>query len=391
MKDKRWRMVMALLVPVIGLAACQSSGASPGTGASPGNGSTAIRIGLSASFSGATAFYGQLAKAGAELAADELNAKGGKYKYQLVTADDQCTPDGGSSAFGNLLDVQQVDVILGSPCSAATLGGMTLLPAAKVPALTVSSTAPSITQQAGVGGNMYMWRMNIGDDVMATVFSKYIAAQGIKKIAIIAVNSDFGQGAVAAYKKTFAADGVTITTTQFYTQGGGDFRTQLTNIGASGAQAMLIIGAYPDAAVMMHQFKELGLGIRVYARGDVVSTGFQQAAGNPNLGNGIQEADNWDPSYQAYPDFAKAYRQKFHSDPQSEAVQAWLGMQVIAQAVAAGGGGQAGIERGLAKVSWSSPIGPVKFDAHHQAHHDMFIMTFDHGMIKLVKRIHTAG
>jgi branched-chain amino acid transport system substrate-binding protein len=378
-------MVVALLVPVIGLAACQS------TGASPGNGSTTIRIGLSASFSGATAFYGQEAKAGAELAVDELNAKGGKYKYQLVTADDQCTPDGGSSAFGNLLDVQQVDVILGSPCSAATLGGMTLLPAAKAPALTVSSTAPSITQQAGIGGNQYMWRMNINDDVMATVFSKYIAAQGIKKIAIIAVNSDFGQGAVAAYKKTFAADGVTITTTQFYTQGGGDFRTQLTNIGASGAQAMLIIGAYQDAAVMMRQFKELGLGVRVYARGDVVSTGFQQAAGNPDLGNGIQEADNWDSSYQAYPGFAQAFRQKFHSDPQSYAVQAWLGMQVIAQAVAAGGGGRAGIERGLATVNWSSPIGPVKFDAHHQAHHDMFIMTFDHGMIKMVERIHTAG
>ena len=385
MKDKRWRMVVALLVPVIGLAACQS------TSASPGNGSTNIRIGLSASFSGATAFYGQEAKAGAQLAVDELNAKGGKYKYQLVTTDDQCLPDGGASAFGNLLNVQQVDVILGSPCSAATLGGMPLLPAAKAPALTVSSTDPSITQQAGIGGNKYMWRMNINDDVMATVFSKYIAAQGIKKIAIIAVNSDFGLGAVAAYKKTFAADGVTITTTQYYTQGGGDFRTQLTNIGASGAQAMLIIGAYQDAAVMMRQFKELGMGIRVYARGDVVSTGFQQAAGNPDLGNGIQEADNWDSSYQAYPGFAKAFRQKFHSDPQSYAVQAWLGMQVIAQAVAAGGGGRAGIEGGLAQVNWSSPIGPVKFDAHHQAHHDMFIMTFDHGVIKMVERIHTAG
>jgi len=378
-------MVVALLVPAIGLAACQS------TSASPGNGSTNIRIGLSASFSGATAFYGQEAKAGAQLAVDELNAKGGKYKYQLVTTDDQCLPDGGASAFGNLLNVQQVDVILGSPCSAATLGGMPLLPAAKAPALTVSSTDPSITQQAGIGGNKYMWRMNINDDVMATVFSKYIAAQDIKKIAIIAVNSDFGLGAVAAYKKTFAADGVTITTTQYYTQGGGDFRTQLTNIGASGAQAMLIIGAYQDAAVMMRQFKELGMGIRVYARGDVVSTGFQQAAGNPDLGNGIQEADNWDSSYQAYPGFAKAFRQKFHSDPQSYAVQAWLGMQVIAQAVAADGGGRAGIERGLAKVNWSSPIGPVKFDAHHQAHHDMFIMTFDHGVIKMVERIHTAG
>src|SRR5262249_47153122 len=205
----------------------------------------------------------------------------------------------------NLIDVQQVDVIIGSPCSGAALSGMALLPASKVPGLVVSATNPSITEQAGTGRNAYVWRLNIGDDVMAKVFAKYIADKGIKKVALIAVNNDFGRGGVGAYKKSFADNGVTVPTEQYYTQGGGDFRPQLTNIKASGAEAMLIIGAHQDAAVMLRQYKELGLGFKVFARGDVVSTAFQQAAGDANLGNGVEEANNWDSTYSLYPGFAK--------------------------------------------------------------------------------------
>src|SRR5262249_10435105 len=167
--------------------------------------------------------------------------------------------------------------------------------------------------------------------------AKYIADKGIKKVALIAVNNDFGRGGVGAYKKSFADNGATVTTEQYYTQGGGDFRSQLTNIKASGAEAMLIIGAHQDAAVMLRQYKELGVGFKVCARGDVVSTAFQQAAGDANLGNGVEEANNWDSTYSLYPEFAKEYRDKFGRDPLSYAVQAWLGVQAIAQAVAAGG------------------------------------------------------
>jgi branched-chain amino acid transport system substrate-binding protein len=159
-----------------------------------------ITIGLSGSFTGATAFYGQAARDGAQLAVDQLNARDPKYAYRLVIADDACTPDGGAQAWNSLIDAQNVDVILGSPCSAATLGGMAVLPKSKTPALTQSSTNPTISQQSGVGGNPYMWRINLYDGLMAKVFAKYIADLGVKRIGVIAVNNDYGRGAVTAYK-----------------------------------------------------------------------------------------------------------------------------------------------------------------------------------------------
>ena len=401
LRTRRVSELVSILAVAGLLAGCGSgatgspSAAAPGTNETPGGSASSapavIKVGISGSFSGATAFYGQEAQKGAQIGADELNAKGGAYTYQIVTADDECTPDGGASAYGNLIDVSKVDVILGSPCSAATLGGMPLAAQGQVPNVVASSTSPTITQQAGVGGNQYVWRANLGDGEMATVWSKYIADQGVTKIATLAVNNDYGRGAITAYKADFPQVGLQVVAEQYYTQGGGDFRSQLTAISGSGAQAMLVVGAHQDAAVMMRQFKELGLTLKVFTRGDVVSTGFQDAAGDPNLGNGIQEANNWDSTYSAYPDFESAYHAKYGGTAQSYAVQAWIGMQVIAQAVEAGGPGRAGIEAGLAKVDWNSPIGPIKFDDHHQAHPDMFILGFQDGKIVLIKRISAAS
>jgi len=368
---------------------------SPTAGPTSGDDSPApepqtIKIGVSGSFTGATAFYGQEAERGVRLAVAELNGQGGAYQYEVAVADDECGPDGGASAFGNLIDVEQVDVIIGSPCSGAALGGMPLLPEAGIPALAVSATNPAITEQAGVGGNDYMWRMNIGDDVMATVWSKYIADQGVTQVATIAVNNDFGRGGVNAYKAQFPNHDIEVVAEEYYEQGGGEFRAQLTQIGNSGAEALLIIGAHQDGAVMIRQLKELGLDTAVFARGDIVSSGFQDVAGDPNLGNGILEANNWDSTYEAYPDLAEAYREEYGSDPLSYAVQAYLGTMVIAQAVEAGGPGPEGIQAGLAEVSWDSPIGPIEFDDHHQAHHDMFVLGFVDGGIVLIDRVPTT-
>ena len=88
-------------------------------------------------------------------------------------------------------------------------------------------------------------------------------------------------------------------------------------------------------------------------------------------------------------EFADAYEAKFGGSPLSYAVQAWIGMHTIALAAEAGGGGSEGIQAGLAQVDWDSPIGPVKFDANHQAHHDMFILGFESGKIVLKERVPT--
>jgi branched-chain amino acid transport system substrate-binding protein len=348
-------------------------------------------VGVAGSFSGATAFYGQEARKGADLAAKALNAAGGKYRYKVVTADDECTPDGGASAYSNLVYSQHVSVILGSPCSAATLGGMTTLKRAQVPDLVVSSTSAEITAQAGVGGNPYVWRMNVNDATMAATFTTYMHDHSVRKLATIAVDNDYGRGAITFYKADAGQQGISITDSEYYTQGAGDFRTQLTKIQFSHPGALLMIGSYSDAVVMLQQMRELGFKIPLYTRGDVVSQSFLSLVKNPTLGDGAVEATNWDPTYAAYPEIEKVYKAAYGGAAQSYAVQAYLGVQLIAKAVAAGGGSAADIQHALASTDWNSPLGPVKFDDHHQAHPDLFINTFQGGKIIQLEKLRTSS
>jgi branched-chain amino acid transport system substrate-binding protein len=365
--------------------ACSSS---PGTSS---GGKTTVTVGLAGSFSGATAFYGQEAQKGADLAAKALNAPGGKYRYKVVTADDECTPDGGASAYSNLVYSQHVNVILGSPCSAATLGGMPTLKRAQVPDLIVSSTSAKITAQAGVGGNPYVWRMNVNDSTMAAAFTKYMHDHSVTKLATIAVNNDYGRGAITFYKADAGGQGISVTDSEYYTQGAGDFRTQLTKIQFSHPGALLMVGSYGDAVVMLQQMRELGFKIPLYTRGDVVSQSFLSLAKNPALGDGAIEATNWDPTYAAYPGIEKAYKAAYGAAAQSYAVQAYLGMQLIAKAVAAGGGSSAEIQQALSSIDWNSPLGPVKFDDHHQAHPEVFLNTFTSGKIVQLETLPTSS
>ena len=374
----------AVALPCLTAACGSSSGTSSG-------GKTTVTVGVVGSFSGATAFYGQEARKGANLAAKALNAAGGKYRYKVVTADDECTPDGGASAYSDLVNSQHVDVILGSPCSASTLGGIATLKRAQVPDLVVSSTSAQITAQAGVGGNPYVWRMNVNDDTMAAAFTRYMHDHSVTKLATIAVNNDYGRGAFTSYQADAGQQGISITDSEYYTQGAGDFRTQLTKIHSSGARALLMIGSYSDAVVMLQQMRELGIKIPLYTRGDVVSQSFLSLAKDPTLGNGTIEATNWDPTYAAYPEIEQAYQAAYGGDAQSYAVQAYLGMQLIAKAVAAGGGSPAGIQKSLSSTDWNSPLGPVKFDDHHQAHPDLFINTFRNGKIVQLEKLPTSS
>jgi branched-chain amino acid transport system substrate-binding protein len=366
-------------------AACSSSSGVPS------GGKTTVTVGVAGSFSGATAFYGQEAQKGADLAAKALNAAGGKYRYKVVTADDECTPDGGASAYSNLVYSQHVSVILGSPCSAATLGGVATLKRAQVPDLVVSSTSALITVQAGVGGNPYVWRMNVNDATMAAAFTKYMHDHSVTKLATIAVNNDYGRGAITFYKADAGGQRISVTDSEYYTQGAGDFRTQLTKIRFSHPGALLMVGSYGDAVVMLEQMRELGFKIPLYTRGDVVSRSFLSLAKNPTLGQGAIEATNWDPTYSAYPEIENAYQAAYGAAAQSYAVQAYLGVQLIAKAVAAGGGSSAQIQKALSSIDWNSPLGPVKFDDHHQAHPDLFLNTFRSGRIVRLETLPTSS
>ncbi len=74
-----------------------------------------IRIGGSISQTGVAAEFGEMSKKAMEMAADEINAKGGirGRKVEVIIEDDQTTPQGALSAYQKLVNINHVDALIG--------------------------------------------------------------------------------------------------------------------------------------------------------------------------------------------------------------------------------------------------------------------------------------
>jgi branched-chain amino acid transport system substrate-binding protein len=230
--------------------------------------------------------------------------------------------------------------------------------------------------------------MQVGDEIMGDAFTRYIADKGVKRVAIMATNNDYGRGAGEIYDTQFKAKGVEIATQEFFPYGGGDFRPQLTKVERTKPEAILLIGQYAEAVIIRRQMKELGLDIQLYTRGDVVSEPFLDLAKDRALGDGIEEATYWDASLESDPEFSEKFGAKYDNKPSLQSYVSYYGIHTFAKAALAAGGGSAkDIQKGLPQVDWTTPLGPVKFDENNQGHTSTYIVTFKDGKISLVEAI----
>lgn len=343
-----------------------------------------VTVGLSSAFSGAVGFQGPDARKGIELAIKQIKEAGSPVDYKLVIADDECTPAGGASAFRNLLEVQKVDVILGSGCSGATLGGMpALLEGAEVSAMTYGSTNPKITSS----GNPFMWRMNLDDATIAKSFSQYIVDDGVKSIHILAVNNDFGRGAAGVYQESLPPLGVEVKGSDFFTTGTNDLRSIVSKIAQEKPDAVLFFGEPPDCALLVRQKRELNIDMKLFSRGGCYTDEALHLMGDPKLGNGLTEAAYW--ARTANQSMVDAFREAYGEYPAYNAALAYYSMLTVNEAVKAGGASREGINKGLAQVDAVLDIGRIKFDENRQAHPNLFIVRIDDGESKVLRTVET--
>src|SRR5690606_27006914 len=80
-----------------------------------------IRIGLSTPLTGASSTVGEGFDMGVTMAIEDLGGEIAGHPIELYKADNKCTPADAVTAVRRLIDEDQVDAIIGSSCSGATL------------------------------------------------------------------------------------------------------------------------------------------------------------------------------------------------------------------------------------------------------------------------------
>ncbi len=224
-----------------------------------------IKIGMIYPVTGGAAAFGIPAKQGVELAVKEINEKGGinGKQIELIFQDSECDPLKGVNAISKLIHVDRVKYIIGDVCSTVVVPIAPIAEENNV-LLIAQGSSPDITLLGD-----YIFRNWPSDIAQASVMAKYIKKIGIKKIVVINVNNAYGNGLGDSFIKEFKELRGEILLTSKFQPDASDFRTILTKIKDSDAEAVYIVSQAGEVASFSKQMLELDIDLPIYGGDDL--------------------------------------------------------------------------------------------------------------------------
>jgi ABC-type branched-subunit amino acid transport system substrate-binding protein len=208
---------------------------------------TTHTAGMVVSLTGPAGRFGQAAAKSVELAFNDLNAAagsagiaGGRLAFDLRDAQSQ-----GSVAVDQarqLVDLRRVPAII----SSVSIPIVTSVTApAGVVQISPASSSPTLTRMATEGQTRgWFFRTITSDALQGTAAARYAMDQGLRRLAIIHVNNDFGVNMVNEFRRAYAALGGQIVSTTPYNQGQASYAPEVTQALRGDPPALYLV-SYP--------------------------------------------------------------------------------------------------------------------------------------------------
>jgi branched-chain amino acid transport system substrate-binding protein len=327
-----------------------------------------IKLGVIQPLSGAVAASGNYVRMGAEIARDWINARGGVNgrKVELVIEDNKSDPKEAASAAEKLIVRDKVPAIMGAWGSSMTLAAMPKLEEYGVPMVVETSSAASITRR----GNPWVFRISPPSEMEALGLEQYVDKLGVKRADFLAVNTDWGRGAVGAFGDMLKKKGAAVGTAEFMDQAATDMNAQITKIKGGGGDTLFLTTAVEQITLVLKQSQEQRLARKIITTGGSSSPSqlIKQAGAAAEGSYHIVFFMPWFP--EAMPDgkLAKAFVDEWTKrghpfEGLTEGFRGHDGIATLAEAVKIAGKDEPkAIQAALWKVSFTGVNGPIKFD-----------------------------
>jgi branched-chain amino acid transport system substrate-binding protein len=224
-----------------------------------------VKVGVIQPLSGSVAASGNYVRMGAEIGRDWINAKGGVLgrKVELLIEDNKSDPKEAATAAEKLIVRDKVPVIVGAWGSSMTLAAMPKLEEYGVPMVVETSSAATITKR----GNPWVFRISPPSEMEALGLEKYMKDLGIKQADFLAVNTDWGRGAVGAFGDLLKRSGAQVGTAEFMEQAATDMNAQITKVKAGGADTLFLTTSVEQITLVLKQAQEQRLVRKVITTG----------------------------------------------------------------------------------------------------------------------------
>jgi branched-chain amino acid transport system substrate-binding protein len=315
---------------------------------------------------------------GWELARDEINAKGGVLgrKIEIIARDDAGKPDVAVTQANELVESEQVDLLTGTILSNV---GLAVADFAKQKQIYFLASQPLTDALIWDKGNRYTFRLRPSTTTQAWILAKEAAKFPAHRWATIAPNYEFGQAAVASFKRQLKRlrPDVEFVGEQWPPLGKIDAGAVVQAITADNPDAIFNATFGSDLAKLVRE----GTTRNAFANRAVVSI----LSGEPEylaplkdeapqgwLVTGYPPGEIKTPEHDA---FLKAYVDRFKEPPNIGALIGYINTLVLAKAIESAGSTKTDdLIKATEHLKIDTPVGPIAFRAiDHQSTMGVYI------------------
>jgi branched-chain amino acid transport system substrate-binding protein len=246
--------------------------------------------------------------------------------------------------------------------------------------LSPASTAVNVTQDSD-----YVFRNIFTDDFQGRSLAVYAGkVLGLKKVAVLFDNDDYGTGLKESFKGRAERLGVEIVSETAYNRENPDFRSQLASIQGSNPEALVVAGLYNEAATIAKQARESGINVPVLGGDGVFSDGYNTLAGPAAEGTMVTCPFLFDPSDDRASKFKSDFEALHGRAPDGWAAQGYDAVMLVVDVMRKKGTTREAIHSGIKAINSSATAydgitGKTYFDAEGDTRKPVLIATVKDG------------
>jgi len=331
-----------------------------------------ILIGVGGPLTGQYAQYGAQWKKGFDLALDEINAAGGikGRPLQYVFEDTQSDPRQTVTIARKYVADERIVVEVGDFSSAASMAASPIYQAAGMVQFGFTNSHPDFTK-----GGDFIWSNAVNQKDEMPLLADFLRDLGLKKIAVLHLNSDWGRTAKDLLVEAVKSRGGEVVGSEGYLADEKDFRSAIVRLRGANPDSIALISYYPDGAQLTRQIRQAGITQPIVAGGSIYSPKFLELGGDQV--NGVLTTvpffpDDPRPVVQK---FVKNFEAKFGAQPDAYNGRAYDTFILLAEVMRQFGTDRKAIKEGLGKIKDVPSVvyGKVAFDPGTRRVADPFV------------------
>ena len=228
-----------------------------------------IKLGTLTPLTGAGGSYGPSMRKAMEFVASEVNAAGGVLgrQIQLVSEDDQTSPEAAVRAARKLIDVDRVAAIMGTWASAVTTAVAPLCWESKT-FLTTVSGSDTITQLPHQG---YLVRTQPNTHLQIGKLGEFLLSLKVKRVFVLGAQTPFAVPSQKRLGEVLSAGGSELIGGLVYDKDKTTFRSEIDQALKARPDMIYLNGYTPDTTVLMKELYKVGYTAGKVAQGYAVN------------------------------------------------------------------------------------------------------------------------